>query len=120
MKVSIYENNDLRLKGRVSRINEYSAGKAANVTVAVDNGKDKDGNKRPASYIQTKSFAPDVYNTLKEGMFVEIRGHIAPNSYGEGENKTYTQDIVADYIIFLESKAQVEQREAAKAALAEE
>lgn len=120
MKISVYENNYVRLKGRVSRIHEYSAGKAANVTIAVDNGKDKDGNKRPASYIQTKSFAPDVYNALKDGMLVEAYCHIAPNSYGEGDAKTYTQDIVADYIVFLESKAVVDQREAEKAAMAAE
>lgn len=115
MKINVFTNNRLELQGRISKINEYSAGKAANVTLAIDNGKDKDGNDRPTSFIQTKSFTPSCYNELKVGMKVRIHGHIAPGSYQKGTETIYTQDIVADFIEFLESKAAVDAREAAKA-----
>jgi len=118
MKISIYENNDVSLRGRISRIKEYSAGKAANVTITIDNGKDKDGNKRAPIFIQTKCFNPAMYNACQEGMLVNIRGHLDPNSYEKDGEKSYSLDVIADYITFLESKAVVDARAAEKAAQA--
>lgn len=116
MKISKYTNNSLELMGRVAAINEYSKDKAANVTLAVDNGVDKDGAPKKPSYIQLKSFTPASYNATKVGMKVKVYGHIAPNNYEKDGQQVYDTDLVADYIEFLESKATVDAREAAKAA----
>lgn len=115
MKITTYTNNRLELEGRIAAINEYSKDKAANVTLAVDNGKDKDGNPKQPSYIQLKSFTPATYNAAKVGMKVRVYGHITPNNYDKDGEKQYGTDLVADFIQFLESKATVDAREAAKA-----
>lgn len=116
MQYKGYTNNSVRLLGRVSKVNEYAAGKAANVVIAIDNGRDKDGADRPASFVQTKSFSPAVYGAVKPGMLVQVEGHINPGSYEKNGETVYTQDIVADAIVFLEPKSLVTAREAAKGA----
>lgn len=115
MKITTYTNNRLELQGRIAAINEYSKDKAANVTLAIDNGVDKDGTPRKPSYIQLKSFTPASYNAAKVGMKVNVYGHITPNEYVKDGEKQYNTDLVADYIESLESKATVDAREAAKA-----
>ena len=114
MKITSYSNNKLELIGRVSNVKEYSEGKAANVSIAVDNGKDANGIAREAIFIQLKSFIPATYNTLKVGMLVQVIGHFAPSKYEKDGKTVYNTDLVADYIIFLESKETVVAREAAK------
>ena len=115
MKINRYTNNTLELQGRVAAVNEYSEGKAANITVAIDNGKDKDGKQRGPQYIQTKSFTPAAYSMVKTGMLIRIYGHVAVNNYTDKEGKSkYSTDLVADYIDFLESKQVVDQRESLK------
>ncbi len=115
MKVSSYSNNKVEILGRVSSVKEYSKDKAANITIAVDNGKDADGNAREASFIQMKSFTKATYDALKTGMLVQVIGRVAPNKYVKDGNTVYSQDLVADYIVFLESKETVAARDAAKA-----
>ncbi len=113
--MNTYNNNSYHLQGRISAINEYSPGKACNISLAIDNGKDEKGNTREPSYIQTKSFTPKTYNELKNGMLIGIYGHIVPNTYTNKEGtKVFALDLVADYIDFLESKATVTRRESMK------
>lgn len=115
MNVNIRSNNLVVLEGRITYLNEYSKGKAANITVAVENGKAPDGSDRPASFIQTKSFTPTCYNTLKLKMMVRIYGHIAPSRYEKEGKDVFKQDIIADYVEFMETKATVQAREMAEA-----
>lgn len=112
MKIYTFTNNNLQLQGRISNVREYSEGKAANITIAVDNGKDTEGVQKDASFIQLKSFTPSSYNQLKKGMLVRIYGHIATGKYKNGEDTVYTTDLVADFVDFLESKAVIDAREA--------
>ncbi len=112
MKISVYDNNRLELQGRVASIKEYAPGKAANISLALDGGKEKDGGKKEAQYIQLKSFTPASYNEVKVGMKVHVYGHVSPNKYEKDGQVVYATDLVADYIDFLESKATVEAREA--------
>ena len=114
MKISTYTNNRFELQGRVAAINEYSKDKAANITLAIDNGKDQQGNMKKPTYIQTKSFTPAAYNAAKVGMLIRIYGHIGVNVYEKDGIKKYDTDLVADFLDFLESKATVELREAQK------
>ncbi len=111
MKINVFTNNILQLQGRVANVKEYAAHKAASITVAVDNGKDKAGNPREAHFISIKSFAPAIYNRLKVGMMVRVYGHVSPNKYEKNGETVYDTDLVADYIDFLESKAIVDARE---------
>ena len=83
MQYKAYTNNHVELEGRISKVKEYSPGKAANVTIAVDNGKDAEGSDRPTSFVQTKCFAPATYGGLKVGMLVRLFGHI-PRFLREG------------------------------------
>lgn len=102
-------SNMIQLHGRVAYVNEYSTGKAANVGIAVENGSS-------TMFIETKNFKPGCYNLLRTGMLVNVYGHITPERYEKGGKTVFTQAIVADFIEFLESKATVDIREAAKAA----
>ena len=115
MKINKYTNNSLELQGRIANINEYSEGKAANITLAVENGKDKDGASKDPVWIQLKSFTPAAYNVCRTGMYVRIYGHVTPNKYDKNGETVYSQDLIADFVDFLESKGTVEQREAIKA-----
>lgn len=114
MKISAFTNNHLELQGRIANAREYSEGKAANITIAVDNGTGEDGAQKDPSFIQLKSFTPATYNQLKQGMLVRVYGHITTGNYPKDGKTVYTTDLVADYIEFLESKAVIEAREAMK------
>lgn len=114
MKINFNTNNSIQMQGRIASVKEYSAGKAANFTVAVDNGKDKDGNEL-TQFIQLKSFLPSCYNMLKVGMKVRVYGHIQPNKYEKNGEMVYEQDLVSDFVEFLESRTVTEEREQRKA-----
>jgi len=115
MKIDFYTNNMLQMQGRIASVKEYSAGKAANINLAIDNGRDKDGNERAPIFIQLKSFTPASYNAVKVGMKVRVYGHIQPSRYEKNGETVYEQDLVADFVEFLESRAVVEEREERKA-----
>ena len=114
MKINVYTNNMLQLQGRVANVKEYAADKAASITVAIDNGKDKDGNQREAHFISLKSFSANTYNRLKVGMNVRVYGHVAPNRYEKNGQMIYQTNPVADHIEMLEARAVVEERERRK------
>jgi single-stranded DNA-binding protein len=115
MTIQTDTSNQLHFKGRIVHINDFGkTGNAANISIAVENKRD--GKTRTCT-IQTKCFQPAIYNTAKVGMLVEIHGHVDPSKYTDKNGKPqYSQDLVADYVEFLESKAVVDAREAAKKA----
>ncbi len=115
MRINSYTNNSLMLQGRIAAVNEYAAGKACSLTIAVDNGKDRDGNNRESSFIPVKSFVPSCYNHIHVGMKVQVYGHVSQNRYEKDGQTIFATDIIADYIEFLESRAVIEAREQAKA-----
>lgn len=114
LNVSLRTNNAVILEGRITYLREYSKGKAANITLAVENGKNPDGSDRSASFVQTKSFTPDCYNKLELKMLVRIFGHIVCSHYEKDGEQIFKQDIVADYVEFLETKAAVQARKMAE------
>lgn len=114
MKQITYSDNYLRLKGRIMEIHEYGKD-VANITLSVENHSEpKNGKPAAPINIQLKCFTPAAYNTAKVGMFVEITGRVTTGHYKKNGADVYSQDLVADYIEFLESKQVVEAREAAK------
>lgn len=110
MRVNVNSNNLVQLVGHVSKMNEFSAGKVASISVAVDGGKD-----RTTIFVETKCFNKNVYDMVKIGQKVQILGHINTGSYVKGGQTVYVTDIIADSVIFLESKAVSEARIAKKA-----
>jgi single-stranded DNA-binding protein len=116
MRTTIRTNNALKVMGRIVAIKEFGKDVAA-ITVAIDNGRDKEGNELKSTFVEFKSFSPATYNFAKVGMLVLIQGHLANNNYTDAKgNKHYEMNIVADTLECLESKAVVEARETNKAA----
>ena len=113
MRTSIRTNNQVTLIGRVASVKEFGKNVAA-ITVAIDNGKDKEGNEIKSTFVETKCFEPKVYDGVKTGMLVMVFAHLTNNSYEKNGEKVFSTDVVTDCVEFLESKATVEAREAAK------
>jgi single-stranded DNA-binding protein len=114
MTITCFTNNRFELMGRISRMNEFSKDKAMSITLALNNGKDVDGNDKPSSFIPVKSFAPEIYKELKTGMLVIVYGHIKSSTYEKDGKTVYATDLIADNILLLESKAVISAREMAK------
>ena len=85
LNVSLRTNNAVILEGRITYLREYSKGKAANITLAVENGKNPDGSDRSASFVQTKSFTPDCYNKLELKMLARFSGRRPSPQDGRGQ-----------------------------------
>lgn len=113
--ITINPDNRFELEGRVTNIKEYAPGKAADITIAISNGKDSSGKTKDPTYLHTKCFTPAVYNTVVVGMKIHIFGHIGASKYEKDGQMIYGTDLVDDYIKFLESKSTVIAREASKA-----
>lgn len=119
MRTMIRTNNDITLMGRVLRITEFGKD-VASVTLALDNGRDKEGEEIKDTVVDVKCFEPKVYNNLKVGMLVLVKSHFKNSKYQKDGQDVYALDVIADHIEYLESKAVVEAREAAKANAAKE
>jgi len=103
--------NSVTLIGRLTKDPEvrYGAGSQTAVcsfTVAIDRGKDRDGNDRGADFPRVTVFGKQAENCerfLKKGRLVAIQGRIQTGSYQNKEGATvYTTDVVADRVEFLE------------------
>jgi len=114
-KTMIRTNNQITLVGRAVKIKEFGKD-VASITVALDNGRDKNGNEIKDTFVDVKCFEPKVYGKMKPGMLVMVTAHFNNNEYEKNGQKIYSTDVVANAIEFLESKGTVEAREAAKAA----
>ena len=103
--------NSVNLIGRLTRDPEvrYGAGSQTAVctfTVAIDRGKDRDGNDRGADFPRITVFGKQAENCeryLKKGRLVGVSGRIQTGSYQNKDGATvYTTDVVADRVEFLE------------------
>lgn len=85
----------------------------ANMTVAVDRGKDRNGNDLPADFPRVQVFGKQAENCgkyLSKGRLVGVQGRIQTGSYtNKNGDKVYTTDIVASRVEFLE-KAEKQQQ----------
>lgn len=117
MKTLIRTNNDIRLMGRVLKVTEFGKD-VASITLALDNGRDKEGADIKDTTVDVKCFEPKVYNNVKVGMLVYVIAHFKDFKYQKDGQDVYGLDVITDCVEFLESKAVVEAREAAKAAKA--
>lgn len=77
----------------------------ARFSVAIDRGKDKDGNSKGADFPDVVVFGKQAENCeryLAKGRLVAIQGRLQTGSYEKDGKKVYTTDVVADRVEFLE------------------
>ena len=101
--------NLVSLVGRLTRDPELKEGTTpvARFSVAIDRGKDKEGNDRGADFPNIVVFGKQAENCaryLEKGRQVAIQGRIQTGSYEKDGKKIYTTDVVADRVEFLGGK----------------
>lgn len=101
--------NLVSLVGRLTRDPELKEGttSVARFSVAIDRGKDKDGNDRGTDFPNVVVFGKQAENCakyLEKGRQVAIQGRIQTGSYEKDGKKIYTTDVVADRVEFLGAK----------------
>lgn len=101
--------NSVNLVGRLTRDPELKEGttSVARFSVAIDRGKDKDGEDRGTDFPNIVVFGKQAENCEKylgKGRQVAIQGRIQTGSYEKDGKKIYTTDVVADRVEFLGSK----------------
>ena len=79
----------------------------ARFNIALDRGKDRNGESRGADFPSCVAFGKTAENLEKfsgKGLRIAIIGHIQTGSYEKDGQKVYTTDIVADRIEFIDWK----------------
>ena len=102
--------NSVSLIGRLTRDPEVRYGAAsqtavARFAIAIDRGRDRDGNDRGADYPNIVCFgktAELVEKYLGKGRLVGITGRIQTGSYEKDGKKVYTTEVLADRVEFLD------------------
>lgn len=104
--------NQVNLIGRMTKDAELSytqSGMAvARFSLALDRGKDKDGNSKGTDFPSCVAFGKTAENLERysgKGLKVALSGHIQTGKYDDRNGTThYTTDIIADKIEFLDWK----------------
>lgn len=102
--------NQVSLIGRLTRDPEVRYGAAsqtavARFSIAIDRGKDRDGNDRGTDFPNIVCFgktAELVERYLGKGRLVGITGRIQTGSYEKDGKKVYTTEVLADRVEFLD------------------
>ncbi|MBQ4505824.1 MAG: single-stranded DNA-binding protein [Firmicutes bacterium] len=102
--------NSVQLIGRLTRDPSVSYGAAsqtavARFTIAIDRGKDRNGEDRGADFPSIVCFgktAELVEKYVGKGRLVGITGRIQTGSYERNGEKVYTTDVIADRVEFLD------------------
>lgn len=117
--------NYVNLLGRLTKDVEckytQSQMAVARFSVALDRGKDKDGNSRGADFPNCVAFGRTAENLEKfsgKGLRVSIIGHLQTGSYDKDGQKHYSTDVIADRVEFIDWKGKSESERAAAAPLA--
>ena len=106
--------NQVMLIGRLTKDPEvrYTATSqlaVARFSVAIDRGKDKNGNDAGADFPNIVCFgktAELVEKYVRKGQMVGITGRIQTGSYEKDGQKVYTTEVVADRVEFLSPKGE--------------
>ncbi len=113
MITKINTDNRFFIKGNVTRLNVYAEGKAANIVVAVHRSDSEND-----IFINLKSFQPKSFNQLSVGMAVEVYGSIGTSAWKDKNGEVHYEnknDLIADTIIFDETKQTTMHRQAMEA-----
>lgn len=108
--------NDFKCIGRLTKDVETKytqQGMAvARFTVALDRGKDKNGQDRGADFPSCVAFGRTAENLEKfsgKGLRVAITGHLQTGSYDKDGHKVYTTDVICDRVEFIDWKGSNQQ-----------
>ena len=121
--------NVVTLVGRLTRDPEVrytgdSQMAVATFTLACDNGKDKDGNKREADFPRCKAFgkkAEAIEKYVHKGDMFGVHGKISTGSYKNKNGDTvYTTDILVQDMQFLSFAEKHEERQQEREPVREE
>lgn len=107
-----------RLTKDIEAKNTPSQLAVARFNIALDRGKDKDGNDRGADFPSCVAFGRTAENLEKysgKGLRIAISGHIQTGSYEKDGQKHYTTDIICDRIEFIDWKEKSESERIADA-----
>lgn len=104
--------NQVSIIGRLTKdvqCNYTQSGMAvARFNVALDRGKDKNGEDRGADFPSCVAFGRNAENLEKfsgKGLRVAVTGHLQTGSYDDKDGKkVYTTDVIADRVEFLDWK----------------
>lgn len=110
--------NNITIIGRLTADPELlttNNGKSyAAITVAIDRGKDKDGNDMgadfPRCYVYGKT-AENLCKYMSKGRQIGIQGRIRTGSYEKDGQTHYTTDVMADRVEFLGSANQQQKQQ---------
>lgn len=101
--------NSVQLIGRLTRDPQVTYTPAqmciARFTVAIDRGKDKNGESKGTDYPSVVCFgkvAEMVDKYIHKGRLVGVTGRIQTGSYDKDGSKVYTTDVIADRVEFLD------------------
>ena len=104
--------NSVNLIGRMVKAADLTASSngqsIARFTIAIDRGKDKNGESKGTDFITCKAFgrtAENIDNYCTKGSLIGINGRIQTGSYEKDGRTVYTTDVIAERVNFL-SKAQ--------------
>ena len=106
--------NAVALIGRLTkdpdvRYGSTSQTAAARFSLAIDRGKDRNGNNLGTDYPSIVCFgktAELVEKFLTKGRLVGVHGRIQTGSYEKNGQKVYTTEVVADRVEFLDKSSQ--------------
>jgi single-strand DNA-binding protein len=76
-------------------------------TLALDRGKDKNGQDKGADFPSVVAFGKTAENLEKfsgKGLRVSVIGHLQTGSYEKDGQKVYTTDVIADRVDFIDWK----------------
>lgn len=104
--------NLVLISGRLTKDPEvrYTTGTQMAVavfTLAIDRGKDKNGEDMGADFIPVKVFGKQAENCerfLGKGCRVSVQGRIQTGSYEKDGQKVYTTDVIAQRVEFIDFK----------------
>lgn len=105
--------NDVTLIGNLTRdvdVRYTQSNKAVGqFTIAINNGKDKNGNERTADFINCVIWEIQAENMQKythKGSKIAVKGSIKNDNYEDEQgNKKYRTYVLANRVIFLESSS---------------
>ncbi len=90
----------------------------ARFTMALDRGKDKNGQDKGADFPSVVCFGKTAENLEKfsgKGLRVAVVGHLQTGSFDKEGQKHYTTDVIADRVDFVDWKGKTDAERAANA-----
>lgn len=92
-RIVMYLDNVYQATGRLGRdpeLKETTSGNVVNFSIAVSNGRDKDGNDKEPTWIDCYCWsekADKIAQWFKKGSLIKVMGPLTPDTYTRGDMK---------------------------------